>query len=579
MTLPALALVLLGTTFQSVTDADQKFSGDKTWAGDAGFQGSVTIAGGLTVNGLGESTTGALTLFIAPSGGIDTFANGAANPCTIQSLPCATLQAVVAAVPKGIQDPVVVTLQPGTYNSAASAAFITGFHSMLRDANHVSAGTAPTFLFKGSRQTATVSAGLASGNIASATSGAIFATAGPGTWGTVTVNSSGWTTNNLQGFWINITGGTGAGQVRAIASNTNATNGVVTIVGGWDTTPDATSTFEIDDCAVTLTTGGAPVPFSLLPNASDPIQSLGAGATTWVVANDQMRTAIGPTLGAQDVCFNAPTGQGAILAIDGAMFLQRVKITNGANRVMSKLYFVGANMMIDNLICALSAFQDRCIVDQMGSAGSNTWATDLPAGLGGFANTRIRRSAMFLQQSGSEINFPILHEGGALMSWQNEYNGGHDGLEIGGDSSVVVQSTGDHFDNNTDVSIDITILGELNTASVSVDGDVFTGLGSTATGIHWLGLYGGNLIFPDDASTFTNYGPAVDIENPNLTVSAVCIPSVCSGFLPVVTSSTCEFSIFAGVNCSGTTTSKALIEAASPKVFTDPRGILIVESP
>lgn len=51
-----------------------------------------------------------------------------------------------------------------------------------------------------------------------------------------------WTTNAFVQRWIRITGGTGAGQVRQIGSNTATT---ITINSSWTTIPDATSTYFI----------------------------------------------------------------------------------------------------------------------------------------------------------------------------------------------------------------------------------------------------------------------------------------------------------------------------------------------
>jgi hypothetical protein len=52
--------------------------------------------------------------------------------------------------------------------------------------------------------------------------------------------------------WVKITGGTGAGQIRAITNNT-ATK--LTVVPGWTTAPDATSTFAIIRSEVALADG------------------------------------------------------------------------------------------------------------------------------------------------------------------------------------------------------------------------------------------------------------------------------------------------------------------------------------
>lgn len=61
--------------------------------------------------------------------------------------------------------------------------------------------------------------------------------------GTTLVNSAKtWTTNQWTNYQVRITGGTGAGQVRTISSNTGTTLTVPT----WSTTPDATSVYSIE---------------------------------------------------------------------------------------------------------------------------------------------------------------------------------------------------------------------------------------------------------------------------------------------------------------------------------------------
>ncbi len=72
-----------------------------------------------------------------------------------------------------------------------------------------------------------------------------------GPTGTATAGSSTTLTTNLtipgslNGYMIRITGGTGAGQERTIASNTYGTNSVLTVSSTWTVTPDATSTYMI----------------------------------------------------------------------------------------------------------------------------------------------------------------------------------------------------------------------------------------------------------------------------------------------------------------------------------------------
>lgn len=66
------------------------------------------------------------------------------------------------------------------------------------------------------------------------------ATAGAST--TLTDGAATWTTNIFTDYIVEITGGTGVGQQRRVASNTGT---VLTVNGAWDTNPDATSTYKI----------------------------------------------------------------------------------------------------------------------------------------------------------------------------------------------------------------------------------------------------------------------------------------------------------------------------------------------
>lgn len=66
------------------------------------------------------------------------------------------------------------------------------------------------------------------------------ATAGAAT--TLTDSGKAWVTNALAAFQVRITGGTGAGQVRKITSNTDT----VLTVSTWTTNPDNTSTYTIE---------------------------------------------------------------------------------------------------------------------------------------------------------------------------------------------------------------------------------------------------------------------------------------------------------------------------------------------
>lgn len=68
-------------------------------------------------------------------------------------------------------------------------------------------------------------------------------TATAGGASTLTRGTANWATNQWANYQIRITGGTGAGQIRTIASNTAT---VITTSSAWTTQPDATSTYSIE---------------------------------------------------------------------------------------------------------------------------------------------------------------------------------------------------------------------------------------------------------------------------------------------------------------------------------------------
>lgn len=67
------------------------------------------------------------------------------------------------------------------------------------------------------------------------------ATAGAAT--TLTNSAKSWTANQWANFQVHIVSGTGAGQIRTIASNTGT---VLTVSAAWTTNPDATSVYHIE---------------------------------------------------------------------------------------------------------------------------------------------------------------------------------------------------------------------------------------------------------------------------------------------------------------------------------------------
>ena len=167
-------------------------------------------------------TTAALTLYVDPTG-------SDSNACTASGASaCLTLQAAVNKIPKLVRHPVTVNVASGNYTGLS----IFGYRfDPLVTAN----GAYINFI--GTMTTATVATGTATGT---ATAG----TAGSGTtFGTLTDSGQSWTTNDLIGKLLVITGGTGAGQQKIIDSNT-ATS--ITVAGTW-TAPTGSSTYVIQN--------------------------------------------------------------------------------------------------------------------------------------------------------------------------------------------------------------------------------------------------------------------------------------------------------------------------------------------
>lgn len=175
-------------------------------------------------------TTAALNLFVDGSAGSDT------NPCTASGASaCATIQAAYNKIPKLVRHPVNVTVATGNY---------VGAYLMDYGFDPVSLTNGAYIQTTGTLITATISTGSATGTATAGTAGSTT------TFGTLTDSGQTWTVNNLAGFIIEITGGTGSGQTRIIHSNTAT---AITIEGTW-TAPTGTSTYAVRDWGAVITT-------------------------------------------------------------------------------------------------------------------------------------------------------------------------------------------------------------------------------------------------------------------------------------------------------------------------------------
>ncbi len=111
-------------------------------------------------------------------------------------------------------------------NTVCSIALVTGDFTL---AAHATTGRKVTLQAK----SGTASASSSQYESGTATSGAA-----------TTLTDTGASFADRTGKVVKITGGTGSGQVRRIASNTST---VITVDTAWTTNPDATSTYEILD--------------------------------------------------------------------------------------------------------------------------------------------------------------------------------------------------------------------------------------------------------------------------------------------------------------------------------------------
>lgn len=206
------------------------------------------------------SLFGQATLYVDSVNGND------ANSCALPGpAACKTMQRAATMLTKQLSAPVEISAAPGNYACSSWDGF--------RFTTDADAGTSGSLWLHGTWQTASMS-GMMSGTVASATD----ITDQPGVLPTVSVADAGWSPHQLRGAFLQVTGGTGSGEILAIADNAS---GALTVAGGYSTStafwptpsvivgmctpfdeytlPDATSTFAIVTPASHITSD-CPVP-------------------------------------------------------------------------------------------------------------------------------------------------------------------------------------------------------------------------------------------------------------------------------------------------------------------------------
>lgn len=185
---------------------------------------------------LGQLSFGATTLFVDIASGTDSIEKGTGTG----SAAYATLQYAINQLPGMLNGNVTINVAGNTESSPRiyrEAVTIQGKTFTGAFALTITGGTETRVAAK----IGTLSAANGAGN-------------GADGFGTLTDAGAAWTVNEHRERFVEITSGTGAGQVRAIHSNT-ATQ--LTIVGRWDIVPTSGSDFKIFALAARITGANA----------------------------------------------------------------------------------------------------------------------------------------------------------------------------------------------------------------------------------------------------------------------------------------------------------------------------------
>lgn len=146
----------------------------------------------------------------------------------------------------------------------------------------------------------------------SATGGYSFGAAGAST---LTITGPSWATNQWKNSQIRITSGTGAGQVRKIATNTGT---VLTVSAAWTTNPDGTSVWQIE--------GNDDYLYYMGGQASVAVERYSISAGTWTVLATTGGTARAANPGAG---VSAHWIYGVDDAVSGTLWTNKNAIKNG----------------------------------------------------------------------------------------------------------------------------------------------------------------------------------------------------------------------------------------------------------
>ncbi len=251
-------------------------------------------------------TSGALTLYVAPAGSDGNACTGGGSEA------CATIQGALNKAPHELRDQVTISVAAGSY----AGFYVSGFVS---DQGYQQ--TTGGLLIDGAMGNSSISTGTATGTATSATQGSHVR-------GTLTDSGQSWTTDDLQGRYLVTTGGTGSGQTFVISSNTVT---AITILGAWAPTPDATTTYAIQEPTAVLN--------SSISSPASTTQGAISNSTTVYISGSNVNYSSTPTsVVLRKFRFTATSSNGVTVRAGVGLTLDQLQFAAGSatgNRILA----------------------------------------------------------------------------------------------------------------------------------------------------------------------------------------------------------------------------------------------------
>ncbi len=311
----ALALIAL---LPSIALADIRFSDE---GADAGIINLLNCVGsGIACARSGS--TGTVTVQQATIADVDLYVSTTgndSNACTASGASaCLTIDGAIRKIPRPLQHRVRVFVGAGSFGAFSISGFTTNIGTQRTTAGILIDGALAT--------STTLATGTTSGTATSGTAGA------DDTFGTLVDSGQSWTTDDLRGRFVEVTGGLGAGQLSVICANTATT---ITVCGGlllW-AAPNNTSTYAIRDSATDINTCAATP-----PNAS------GAVGSSFNSAIRIQSNSAGSTITLRGLSISAACNFGVYAADAASLVLNRMQFVSGGGKMN-----IGSPFMIDNI--------------------------------------------------------------------------------------------------------------------------------------------------------------------------------------------------------------------------------------